>query len=190
MSGVEAIRFEAQVCRSRAPEAGAAIAFAVLPADASERLPRRGRTTVDATLDGHAFRVTLEPDGRRSHWLRIPETALEASGVHVGDMTEFRIQSVDPEPEPAMPSDLAEALAGAPDAREVWDATTTIARVDWIHWITSARQAQTREKRIRDACAMLSSGKKRVCCFDPSGYYSKAFAAPDAAPVPRSKPAM
>jgi hypothetical protein len=28
---------------------------------------------------------------------------------------------------------------------------------------------------------MLASGKGRVCCFDPSGFYSKAFSAPKAA---------
>jgi hypothetical protein len=31
-----------------------------------------------------------------------------------------------------------------------------------------------------DACDMLASGKKQVCCFDPSGYYSKVFRAPEA----------
>jgi hypothetical protein len=53
--------------------------------------------------------------------------------------------------------------------------------VDWIHWITSARQPATRSKRIADACDMLASGKRRVCCFDSSGHYSKTFAAPEAA---------
>jgi hypothetical protein len=53
--------------------------------------------------------------------------------------------------------------------------------VDWIHWIESAKQAKTRAKRVRTACEMLAAGKKRVCCFDPSGYYSKAFRAPEAA---------
>ena len=28
---------------------------------------------------------------------------------------------------------------------------------------------------------MLAEGKRRVCCFDPSGYYSKAFKVPEAA---------
>ncbi len=28
---------------------------------------------------------------------------------------------------------------------------------------------------------MLASGKRRVCCFDPSGFYSKAFKAPQPA---------
>jgi hypothetical protein len=31
---------------------------------------------------------------------------------------------------------------------------------------------------MEDAIVMLTKGKKRVCCFDPSGFYSKALAAP------------
>jgi len=57
----------------------------------------------------------------------------------------------------------------SPPARATWEATTTIARIDWIHWIESAKQAKTRASRIADAADMLASGKKRVCCFDPSG---------------------
>jgi uncharacterized protein YdeI (YjbR/CyaY-like superfamily) len=101
--------------------------------------------------------------------------------VNIGDIATFEIMAVAQEPEPEMPSDLQEALAAAPEARAVWADTTTIARLDWIHWITSAKQSKTRAKRISDACDMLASGKRRVCCFDPSGYYSKAFCAPKAA---------
>ena len=32
----------------------------------------------------------------------------------------------------------------APKARAVWSDITPIARTDWIHWITSAKQAETR----------------------------------------------
>jgi uncharacterized protein YdeI (YjbR/CyaY-like superfamily) len=79
-----------------------------------------------------------------------------------------------------LPGDLLEALASSPAAKATWDQTTTIARLDWIHWIESAKQARTRERRVRNACDMLASGKKRVCCFDPSGYYSKSLSAPKA----------
>jgi hypothetical protein len=127
------------------------------------------------------LRATLEPDGQLSHWLRVDEELLETAGVNIGEIVTFEIMSVAQEPEPEMPSDLQEALAVAPEARAVWDDTTTIARLDWIHWITSAKQSKTRAKRISDACDMLASGKRRVCCFDPSGYYSKAFSAPKAA---------
>jgi len=75
---------------------------------------------------------------------------------------------------------LREALKTSPEALATWEATTTLARVDWIHWVVTAKQAKTRAKRINDALDKLASGEKRVCCFDPSGFYSKALKAPEA----------
>jgi len=173
-------RFEARLLRPAKPGSDASWAFVVLPTDASEQLPRRGRTTVAGTINGHPFQATLEPDGQLSHWLPISRELIEAAGVVVGDIVTLELTPVKKEPEPDIPTDFQEALAATPEAREVWNNTTTIARVDWIHWITSAKQTKTRAKRIGDACDMLASGKKKVCCFDPSGYYSKAFRAPEA----------
>jgi Bacteriocin-protection, YdeI or OmpD-Associated/Domain of unknown function (DUF1905) len=153
-------------------------AFIVLPKSVSATLPRRGRTTVEGAVNGYRFRATLEPDGRLSHWLRIDHDLLVAAGAAIGEMAAFEIMPVAQEPEPEVPSDMSEALAASPESRAVWDETTTIARVDWIHWVVSAKQPKTRAQRIRDACDMLASGKRRVCCFDPSGYYSKALSAP------------
>ncbi|MFT4176597.1 MAG: YdeI/OmpD-associated family protein [Luteolibacter sp.] len=174
-------RFQTTLLRPEKPEGDDSWAFVVLPKKVSGGLPRRGRTTVDGTLNGHPFRATLEPDGKLSHWLKIDREIQEFVGVKVGETVTMEIMPVEKEPEPDVPSDFAAALAAAPEARKVWDGTTTIARLDWIHWITTAKQSRTRAKRISDACDMLASGKKRVCCFDPSGYYSKAFSAPEAA---------
>jgi hypothetical protein len=174
-------RFEAKLLRPARADGTARWAFVILPADVSATLPRRGRTSVEGRINGRDFRATLEPDGRLSHWLRIDGALLDAAGADVGDVAAFEIAPVAQEPEPEIPPDLREALAAEPAARATWGATTTIARVDWIHWIVSAKQAATRAKRVRDACDMLASGKRRVCCFDPSGHYSKAFAAPEAA---------
>jgi len=96
------------------------------------------------------------------------------------DTVSVEIAPVEQEPEPEIPPDLEAALQSLPEARRAWQETTTLARVDWIHWLTSAKQAKTRAKRVNSACEMLMAGKKRVCCFDPSGYYSKAFCAPEA----------
>ncbi|MDX1723898.1 MAG: YdeI/OmpD-associated family protein [Pseudomonas sp.] len=174
-------RFKAKLLRPATSGGVTLWAFVILPESASAKLPRRGRTTVEGRINGHGFRATLEPDGQLGHWLRVDEGLLEIAGVNMGDIVTFEIMPVAQEPEPEMPSDLQEALAAAPEARAVWDDTTTIARLDWIHWITSAKQSKTRAKRVIDACDMLASGKRRVCCFDPSGYYSKAFSAPKAA---------
>ncbi len=174
-------QFTAKPLRPARPGSDAPWAFVVLPKTASAKLPRRGRTTVEGTINGQGFRMTLEPDGQLSHWLPLNRALLEAAGVAIGEPASFVIMPVAREPEPDVPADLEEALAANPKARGVWEDTTTIARLDWVHWITSAKQKKTRVKRISDACDMLASGKRRVCCFDPSGYYSKAFGAPKAA---------
>lgn len=136
---------------------------------------------MEGTINGHAFQATLDPDGQLSHWLRVSKELREAAHADVGDIVTVQISPADPEPEPQVPDDLRGALAASPEARAGWEDTTTIARLDWIHWIESAKQAKTRKSRIESACDMLSSGKKRVCCFDQSGFYSKSFSAPTAA---------
>lgn len=174
-------QFKATLLRPVKQESDNSWAFVVLPKSVSEKLPRRGRTTVEGTLNAYSFRATLEPDGQLSHWLRVNQELLESAGVNSGDDVTFEIMPVEQEPEPEVPADLQDALAAFPEAQAVWSDTTTIARLDWIHWITSAKQSKTRAKRILDACDMLASGKRRVCCFDPSGYYSKAFCPPKTA---------
>ncbi|MFL1405089.1 YdeI/OmpD-associated family protein [Marinobacter sp. M1N3S26] len=181
MTSTDTTTFQVKLLRPAKPGDDDSWAFVILPKEASDGLPRRGRTTVAGALNGHRFQETLEPDGQLSHWLRVSRELRDTAGVDVGDTVTLEIRPVEQEPEPEVPPDLAEALAAAPEARQVWDGTTTIARLDWIHWVVSAKQAKTRAKRIRDACDMLAEGKKRVCCFDPSGFYSKALRAPDAA---------
>ncbi|MBM3277223.1 MAG: DUF1905 domain-containing protein [Candidatus Handelsmanbacteria bacterium] len=171
-------KFAAKLLRPAQADRAAPWAYVVLPKEVSDTLPRRGRTTVACTLNGHGFRATLEPDGQLSHWLRLDAELLAAAGAAIGEVVTFAIQPLAQEPDPEVPADLDAALAACPEARAVWDGTTAIARLDWIHWITSARQGATRAKRIGSACDQLAAGKRRVCCFDPSGYYSKAFSAP------------
>jgi uncharacterized protein YdeI (YjbR/CyaY-like superfamily) len=87
------------------------------------------------------------------------------------------------EPEPKVPTDLSKALAAdrgpAGDrAREAWSDITPAARRDFIHWITSAKQPETRARRTAAACDMLAQGKRRPCCFDRSGMYGNSLACP------------
>ena len=172
--------FETRLLRPAKSGKDESWSFLVLPKSASDTLPRRGRTTVDGSLNGRPFQATLEPDGQLSHWLRVDEKLRLAAGAEVGDTVSVRIAPADAEPEPEPPEDLGEVLAGCPAALATWNETTTIARIDWIHWIESAKQARTRQSRVEGARDMLSSGKKRVCCFDQSGFYSKSLKAPQA----------
>ena len=69
------------------------------------------------------------------------------------------------EPEPRVPTNLRKALAAAPMAKAQWRDLTPIARRDFISWIGSAKQPETRSRRIERACSMLVAGKRRPCCY-------------------------
>jgi hypothetical protein len=155
--------------------------FLVLPRTASAKLATRNHTTVKGTLNGQPFRATLAPDGQRSHWLKVNRKLREAARATAGDIVTVEIAPAAQQAESRIPADLRRALAAAPKARALWADITPVARRDWIQWITTARQAKTRARRVTNACRMLAEGKRRVCCFDRSGYYSKGFGAPEAA---------
>jgi uncharacterized protein YdeI (YjbR/CyaY-like superfamily) len=64
-----------------------------------------------------------------------------------------------------VPTDLRKALAAAPKAKAKWSDLTPIACRDFISWINSAKQPETRRRRIERACSMLIAGKRRPCCY-------------------------
>jgi hypothetical protein len=176
------IRFKAKLLRPAASAKADSWSFLILPKDASAKLPSRGVTAIEGTLNGFSFQSTLEPDGQKSHWLRVDQKLSKAAGADTGDVVMLEIMPAAEEPEPTVPADLRKALAAAaPKARALWSEVTPIARRDWIHWITSAKQPETRTRRIKNACSMLAAGKRRPCCFDRSGFYSKSLSAPKAA---------
>ena len=170
------IRFKAKLLQPEETGRSESWTFLVLPKDVSAKLPSRGMAVMQGTINGVKFQSALEPDGKKSHWLKVDRKLREAAKAKVGDVVTVEIDPT--ELEPNVPADLRKALASAPKARALWTDITPIARTDWIHWITSAKQPETRARRVVNACSMLAGGKRRVCCFDRSGFYSKSFSAP------------
>src|SRR5437870_4398303 len=176
------VRFKAKLLRPAENKKGDSWTFLILPKNASAKLPLRGMTAIEGTINGFHFQAMLEPDGQKSHWLKVDRKLREAAGADAGDVVTLEIAPAAEEPEPTVPADLKKALAGAaPKARTLWSDITLIARRDWIHWITSAKQPETRTRRIKNACSMLTAGKRRVCCLDRSGVFGKSLSAPYAA---------
>jgi hypothetical protein len=159
------IRFSAKLSRPKATEKIGSWTPLTLPKNASAKLPSQGMTMVEGTINGFPFRAALEPDGKGSHWLRVDKAMHDAAGAAAVDTVTVEITRAGEEPETRVPMDLRNALAAAPLAQARWADITPIARRDWILWISSAKQPETRRGRIEKACAMLASGKRRVCCF-------------------------
>jgi hypothetical protein len=68
------------------------------------------------------------------------------------------------ETEPKVPADLRKVLA-ASKAKVEWDDLTPLARKDFILWLDTAKQPETRRRRIESMPGRLASGKRRPCCF-------------------------
>ena len=84
--------------------------------------------------------------------------------------------------EPALPNDLAQALAAAPLAEAAWKGLTAVGRRDFVSWINEAKQAETRDRRIERCTENLVKGKRRPCCYAvvPMDLYKALGEAPQA----------
>src|ERR1700682_2487732 len=81
-----------------------------------------------------------------------------------------------------LPTDLRKTLAATPMAKAQWSDLTSIARRDFISWIDSAKQPETRKRRIERTCSMLVAGKRRPCSYSAVSFnlYSALKATPKA----------
>lgn len=84
--------------------------------------------------------------------------------------------------ETQVPTDLGKALEADPIVKAQWMDLTPIARRDFISWIESAKQSETRMRRVQVACSKLAAGQRRPCCYAvvPMGLYKSLGANPKA----------
>lgn len=119
----------------------------VIPLESSKKLPSRGMVMACLSLKGRSFIAPLEPDGRGSHWFEVSEKFSEDTQLKVGDSLEIVVELVKDWPEPEVPKDILDEIDRA-HLRPMWDSITTKARWDWLRWIRSTDNIQTRRKRI------------------------------------------
>jgi hypothetical protein len=140
--------------------------IARLPESASDKLPSRGMVMGEGTVNGVHFQAPLEPDGKWRHWFRVSSALGKSAGVQAGDTVTVEIEPMKTWPRPEVPQDLRQALIKVPAASALWEKITPKAQWEWIRWIRSTKQAETRARRIEVACSKLKSGMRRPCCFN------------------------
>ena len=64
-----------------------------------------------------------------------------------------------------LPKDLQQALLADDVARGIWPDLTPLARNEFICWVISAKQVETRSRRIQRTVEELNDGKRRPCCW-------------------------
>lgn len=139
-----------------------------LPKDASAQLPSRGQVMVKGVINGYAFQTPLEPDGNGNHWFRVDKDMQKAAGVAAGDTVAVEVEPTKDWPEPTLPKDWQAALDANPDVLALWKRITPLARWEWLRWIGSSAQPETRKRHIEVSLSKLRAGERRPCCFNRS----------------------
>ena len=166
--GPPVLRFEAQLFQHPKTAKADFQTLLNVPEWVSKQFPSRGMTKVEGTINGHPFRAALEPNTFGNHWLRVNKAMLKGAGADAGDRV--RLAILGPEPEPTVPADLRVALTTSHEAKTLWDDLTIMGRRDWIRWIESAKQPETRDRRVTRTVEQLSLGKRRACCVNVYEY--------------------
>jgi hypothetical protein len=111
-------------------------------------------------------RIVLEPDGKGSHWFKVDPGLCEAAGIDEVDTVTIAVEPSKDWPEPEVPADLKKALASDLQANALWVKITPMARWDWLRWIRSTNNRETRIRRFEVALSKLKAGERRPCCFN------------------------
>lgn len=140
----------------------------LLPEAASAKLPSRGMVLVEGLINGEHFHTALEPDGRGNHWLNMSDGLLKATHARAGDIVNVSIEPSKDWPEPDVPQDMQRALVADKAANAVWLDITPMARWDWIRWVRTTNNPDTRKKHVEVALSKMKHGIRRPCCFNRS----------------------
>ena len=64
-----------------------------------------------------------------------------------------------------LPLDFEIAINNNEFVHNVWSEISPLARNEWICWVTSAKKAETRAKRISVGLDKMHKGMRRPCCW-------------------------
>jgi Bacteriocin-protection, YdeI or OmpD-Associated/Domain of unknown function (DUF1905) len=143
------------------------IILLTIPKELDLSLPSRGLVMVKGKINNIEFKSTLEPDGRKGHWLLIDNNLYTKIKAKVGELVIIELESTKEWVEPIIPNDLNQSLKEN-NLTKLWNQLTPMARWEWIRWINSTKNEATRSKRIEVGISKLNKGSKRPCCFNAS----------------------
>jgi len=114
---------------------------------------------VVTVVGGETFRGRLARMGGEN-LIGLNKNIREAVGVGAGDSVEVVVALDTGERAVEVPDDLLAALAHG-DAAEAFAALAPSHRKEYVRWITEAKKADTRAKRVAEAVPMIRDGRPR-----------------------------
>jgi hypothetical protein len=140
--------------------AGGGGAFVEIPPDALVALGGGKRFRVRGSLNGVGFESSTMGMGGDRVCLGVHKATREAAGVGVGDKVHLEVERDERGRSLEVPPELEAALAGDGEARSAFDRLSFTHRREYADWVGGAKRAETRERRLVKAVAMLRAGVK------------------------------
>ena len=144
---------------ARIESGGGGGAYVLFPHDVQAEFGTKGRVPVKATFDGAAYTGTMIKYGHPLHMLPILKAIREQIGKQPGDAVEVEVQRDVAERVLDVPEDLCRLLKKE-KLFAVFEKLSYTNRREYCRWITEAKRAETRSKRLEKAAEMLRAGVK------------------------------
>ena len=132
--------------------------YFIVPVDFQAAFGRH-RPPVRVTIRGHTFRTTPARYGSE-YYLVLNRANREATRLERGERARLQI-ALDTDPrvvEP--PEDLARSLAGAPNAKAVYEKLSFSHQKAYADWVGEAKRPETRQRRAAASVDRLLAGRK------------------------------
>jgi len=148
--------FEALLVR---PEGVGTWTFLSLPIEVSGAFGSKGQVRVKGTINGYPFRSTALPMGDGTHYLVVGKDIRDHIHAAQGDTVKVVLELDTEERQVSLPDDLLQALNDQPRASEAFNNLTYSHQKEYVKWISNAKQAETRQRRIEKAITLILEAK-------------------------------
>ncbi len=154
---MEVYEFDAEIIKQESIDA----TFVEFPYDVEKEFGVKGQVKVWATFDGYEYRGSLAKMGHSCHILGITQKIRAAIGKKPGDTVHVILKKDDGPRVVEIPEDLKKLLEENEQAMSFFNTLSYTNQKGYADWITGAKKAETREKRVNEAVNMLLNKVKR-----------------------------
>jgi hypothetical protein len=150
---VVSVRFETVLQR---PEGEPTATFIEIPLDV-RAIFGRARPPVTVTINGYTYRSTVAVYGE-GYFLPVNKANRAGAAVDAGDRVTVELAEDQAARTVAVPDDLGAALLADPEVNERFEGLAYTHRLEYVRWVTEAKKAETRARRITETVRRLREG--------------------------------
>lgn len=126
------------------------------PYDVQESFGTKGQVKVNVTFDGVPYRGSLTNMGF-GHMVILRKDVKAKVGKSHGDTVSVTIQKDTEERIVEVPQELQDAFKTAPEAKAFYETLSYTNRKEYARWVSSAKRAETKERRLQKSIEMLNN---------------------------------